>query len=488
MKNISTKSEKKFQKVMDEFGKGEFKSHDKPVKNQKQALAIAFSEARKIYPNYGIKREGGNTEDKAVKAIFYLDSIEDKTFPGYTFGEDWNGFSVPYFEKEQADRIMEALGGEYKDDTYTFDDGYGGEEEYEKQTIDTVDGKKIVYPIGAYNWTWGEESKEKMVNGGITGSELEKIYKTGTAKQLWEAWPNQGRIHFLIDHATEFFELMGDDFYKSSDAFSTLTYDALPSPIRKSVVVHHAQGMYADGGGISDFFGKAKRYGASALKKSKELASKGYEEGKKGYSKAKEYTRKQIHDQKKKIALDVLDETRDKVSNKDESRHVRAASNIVEDQYQEGSDVNGTEYAPLGNEPLSDGGNVSKLSPVKKKLLKRINTLKGTLQNASPGAQKAIQKKIDVLQKRFDYNPSAKERAMANKGKFALDVPTKYRQFIYKKLWGMKIFPRIHTLNGTSSIVVNNKINLDKAYRIYSDMLKEKGETVSALSKISRKL
>lgn len=281
----NNKAERKFQRVMHEFGQGKLKSHDEKVTDQTQAVAIAFSEARKVNPNYEIK----------------------------------------------------------------------------------------------------------MVEGGPTGEELQKIYKTGTAKQLWDAWTINERTHFLIDHAGQFFELMGDDYHKSAKTFTTLTYDTLSSPIRKELVIHHAMGMYNQGGGVNEY-----------------------------------------PEEMNKINV--------------------------------------------------------KLSSTKKKLLDRIHTLKATMANAGADAQKAIQKKIDVLQKQFDYNPSAKERAMANKGKFALDVPAKYSKAIYKKLWSMKVFPKIHTLNGTSSIVVSSNINLDKAYMVFSDMVKEKGEKVSPLAKISRKL
>lgn len=52
----------------------------------------------------------------------------------------------------------------------------------------------------------------------------------------------------------------------------------------------------------------------------------------------------------------------------------------------------------------------------------------------------------------------------------------------------MHILPQVHKLNGTSSIVVNSRKNLLKAYQVYSDILKEKNEEVPALEKISRKL
>lgn len=881
MKNLTSKSEKKFQRVMHEFGQGELKSHDKKVTDQKQALAIAFSEARKVYPNYGMMKKAGEIKEPiAVKGLFSLDAIEDKTFKGYTFWDDWNGWATPYFESEEANEIGHALGGKkgYDKPPYFMfpEEGPGSDLSdgpYEQEKIQTVDGEKMVYPIGAYNWTWNndllknggevkrssagnkegwhfvvrpnftsalyktkKEAEDKldeyletgkfdfygtaeMHDGGSVGERaavLAKIYKEGTAKQLWEAWTPENRVHFLLDHAVEFFELMGDNYTKSFNGFAVLSYDALPSTIKKSVLIHHAQGMYRTGGSIaSRFWNTTKKHSKSAYEKSKELAGKGYEKTKEGLRSAKAYTEKKIHDQKRDIALGVLDETRGKANTKDQSRILNAASNLVEDQYadgagieeplqklspgasmaegggadegvdlfedyenippkvqkildkyeqgisdgdydelkkakdaleeigytfeyyldgqaydlrkigekgkvevaeekkqdekykneseevktarkismkhfdglEEGEDVKykdvtfrktGNELIHLSDDQMAGGGGIpggakggrfkfeigdkvmvddtgyvkkfegfdltkpatirdrnksksggktyyfyklemangdkpfnqaeedtltpatmagggevlaekrrvikklmsdenfltnlsikqsvafmdridrakskkeinelignaqklkrmneggeitsprdipynevldyadekalntetegnfkeaammlfkekygkksSKLSPAKKKLLDRINTLKATKANAGAAAQKAIQKKIDVLQKQFDYNPSAKERAMANKGKFALDVPAKYSKAIYKKLWSIKVFPKIHTLNGTSSIVVSSKLNLDKAYTIFSDMLKEKGENVPSLAKISRKL
>lgn len=349
MKRLTTKSERKFQRVMHEFGQGKLKSHGEKVTNPQQAQAIAFSEARQIYPNYGMKHEGGAANEPAVKGIFSLDAIEDKKFNGYTFGDDWNGWATPYFERPEANLIMEALGGTYKDGKYLFDDGYGGEEEYQKETIDTVDGPKEVFAIGAYNWTWDNDLMKN--GGGITparAAELAKIYSTGTAKELWGAWTTDNRLHFLMDHSTEYFELMGDDFYKSSKGFSALTYDTLPSPIRKSLLIHHAQGMYSNGGGISRFWDATKKQSKAAYEKSKELDSKGYDKTKQGYQKAKAYTEQKIHDKKKNIALDVLDKTRGNTDTKDQSRILNAASNLVEDQYAGGGGIEGWLEYKLG--------------------------------------------------------------------------------------------------------------------------------------------
>ena len=51
MKNTPAKTEKKIKKVMKEFGKGELHSGSKKgpvVKNPMQAVAIGYSEARKM--------------------------------------------------------------------------------------------------------------------------------------------------------------------------------------------------------------------------------------------------------------------------------------------------------------------------------------------------------------------------------------------------------------------------------------------------------
>lgn len=726
MKNVSSKSEKKFQRVMHEFGQGELKSHGKKVTDQKQAVAIAFSEARKVYPNYGIMKEAGEVKPTATKGLFYLDAIEGKEFSGYTFGDDWNGWETPYFEKPAANLIMEALGGTYKDGKYLFDDGYGGEEEYEKQTIDTVDGPKDVYAIGAYSWTWSSAEKKSFqlsfkdqppiilqatsaddadeiyrsltteeatalgINsalyegiepekieevpasikngGGITparAAELAKIYSTGTAKELWGAWTPENRIHFLMDHSTEYFELMGDDFYKSSKGLSALTYDTLPSPIRKSLLIHHAQGIYSDGGGIKsdnkinegiDLFEDYENIPPKVQKILDKYAD-GFEEGdydvlkkelseveKQGYTfdyyldgqaydlrkigemgkveyaeknglmynggsvigetRAKEIVRNVLDDAKANnislpklekfiaegpqpgVLIEAYSEFSKAVNNGDNPKSLRLnyedsnrftnyvksllPNSIQRKMFKHYGDapiknnfpgyaggggipgskkkeapkfaigdkvmVDDTGYAKKfegfdltkpatirdinksksggktyyfyklemanGDKPfnqaeedtltlvsMAGGGSIpSNLSPSKKKLLDRINTLKATKANAGEAAQKSIQKKIDVLQRQFDYNPSAKEKAMANKGKFALDVPASYSKTMYKKLWAMKVFPQIHKLNGTHSIVVNSKANLDKAYEVFSDMLKEKKEKVPSLASISRKL
>jgi hypothetical protein len=93
-------------------------------------------------------------------------SIDDSAeYQGWTFGETWNGFACPYFEKDVADKMTKDFSDEdwklyYDAKKNSFihepkDEQYETEE-FEVTTIDTLDGKKEVWPIGAYFWVWEE--------------------------------------------------------------------------------------------------------------------------------------------------------------------------------------------------------------------------------------------------------------------------------------------------------------------------------------------
>ena len=107
---------------------------------------------------------------------------------------------------------------------------------------------------------------------------------------------------------------------------------------------------YAEGGQLGKFFTKAKDYTKSAYEKakphvqsayekSKELTEKGVAETKKAYGKAKKSVKDKIHDEKKKIAIEVLEATRvsEKLDGrKKDSQILNEATNIVEAEYAKG--------------------------------------------------------------------------------------------------------------------------------------------------------
>lgn len=86
-------------------------------------------------------------------------------FAGYTKGETWNGWEVPYFTKDVAEAVVAAwvrghdeITAHYdaERDAFIFaspDDGEDGPEVYEG--VDTEDGR--LYCIGGFYWTWERE-------------------------------------------------------------------------------------------------------------------------------------------------------------------------------------------------------------------------------------------------------------------------------------------------------------------------------------------
>src|SRR5690606_14708667 len=94
-------------------------------------------------------------------------------YDGLTRGETWNGWAVPYFEKEQALRIAEDYnrlakegGGDMADaranhdgktDSFVFYDPNNDDEVvYEAVTIGVEEEEVRVYPVGTREWTWEE--------------------------------------------------------------------------------------------------------------------------------------------------------------------------------------------------------------------------------------------------------------------------------------------------------------------------------------------
>jgi hypothetical protein len=65
------------------------------------------------------------------------------------------------------------------------------------------------------------------------------------------------------------------------------------------------------------------------------------------YGSAKNSTKQSIKNQKKKIALNVIDDTKDKVSSNKSKMALKAAENIVDEKYAKGSTINGKKKTDL---------------------------------------------------------------------------------------------------------------------------------------------
>jgi hypothetical protein len=110
-------------------------------------------------------------ENTLRESHFHLDAFPEESYRGYTRGQTWNGWACPYFEFEEAQRVVQSQvrrsndledDREYKaeyrqgEDAFCFWDPYY-EEWITYESIE-IDGKKF-YPVGAFEWTWVEEER-----------------------------------------------------------------------------------------------------------------------------------------------------------------------------------------------------------------------------------------------------------------------------------------------------------------------------------------
>lgn len=105
----------------------------------------------------------------------------------------WNGWAVPMFDKENADKIAEAVGLRYVPGTDTYLEpledleasGYTEEEgmKWKGGYSDYVD--EHVYDIGAMYWCWGEQEDEY----NNMHEALKKFIKA--ADELQDNWDNE---------------------------------------------------------------------------------------------------------------------------------------------------------------------------------------------------------------------------------------------------------------------------------------------------------
>ena len=108
---------------------------------------------------------------------FQIDGLPG-TYDGFTRGETWNGFAVPFFPLVEARRIADdyaaqpaGLDGqteaEYdaaRDLVRLYDPSSGVWDEYGRVEIydGSGHGPRALYPIGAMYWTWTENESSSM--------------------------------------------------------------------------------------------------------------------------------------------------------------------------------------------------------------------------------------------------------------------------------------------------------------------------------------
>lgn len=94
------------------------------------------------------------------RSVFTIDA---DAYIGYTSGYLWNRWATPYFEKDEANRVVASYNElaelpiyyDAKTDAFKIDElmGFDGTE-WQGEDIQTEDGTKHLYGIGACSWVW----------------------------------------------------------------------------------------------------------------------------------------------------------------------------------------------------------------------------------------------------------------------------------------------------------------------------------------------
>lgn len=104
------------------------------------------------------------------KLVFTINGFEHPHI-GYTNGDNWNGWATPYFEVDEAFKIVEEYNKEtefpilYNEETDTFAVKEMGEldgDNWKGVNCQTEDGIKHLYGIGAYAWIWDFVSQSNI--------------------------------------------------------------------------------------------------------------------------------------------------------------------------------------------------------------------------------------------------------------------------------------------------------------------------------------
>ena len=100
------------------------------------------------------------------KTVFTIGEYPE-AYIGYTSGRLWNGWATPYFELDEAMRVMQGFNetaeypmqyDEVYDQFYILDTETTELEVWKGENCQTAEGMKHLYGIGAYCWVWDEET------------------------------------------------------------------------------------------------------------------------------------------------------------------------------------------------------------------------------------------------------------------------------------------------------------------------------------------
>ena len=164
------------------------------------------------------------------KSVFTVDGFAD-AYIGYTRGDRWNGWATPYFEKEEAIRVMQGYNkcsdevekmtyDEENDIFITWIEGYNDYEYWKGEDIQTEDGVKHLYGIGAYSWVWDNA----------------KDFLHSTAQQIED---------FIFEYDTyEYWDTLGHDRYDTVEKIKQQLQD--PNVLKSAIIIMETEDLTED--------------------------------------------------------------------------------------------------------------------------------------------------------------------------------------------------------------------------------------------------
>jgi len=211
-----------------------------------------------------------------------------------------------------------------------------GHERYYTLFVNEIDGSEISKEEADFiteklrsglNLYWDREDKVWWADGGMIGDRVD--VKDYSSYEYYNS----------LDQAKERADKLRGMGYEAIVTKSDSGYEAQHRVLykKKGISGYNEKRVYDDGGMMAKGgMAKFKKGLSSIASKTKELAKKGVEKTKEGYGKAKKYTKDKIRDQKKKVALEVIDDTKDKVGNTKDKIILKASEELVKNKYEKG--------------------------------------------------------------------------------------------------------------------------------------------------------
>lgn len=140
------------------------------------------------------KSDRGDEPGELRRGLFWL--ADTGPFHGYTFGAKWNGWDVPFFPRDESEKISRVLApyGGPEPGTYDGDgDAFVWTDPEDPEDFEPLVfkgesyGVGVLYPIGAAYWTWkgrAPEAPAEARDGFVADPTCDCGYE----------WPDEGAV------------------------------------------------------------------------------------------------------------------------------------------------------------------------------------------------------------------------------------------------------------------------------------------------------